>query len=143
MKKAFIAFCLLIASMSTVMAQAPAKRPALPANLTKYVDQYPVELMKVPAVKSRLRALLGKRYSDFVYSIDVQSPMKMQGDFLFANGCMAHACTINEAAFVIDVKNKRIHAMLYEKDKPPLYFNEDKAATPQVLIDHVAELKDS
>jgi hypothetical protein len=97
--------------------------------------------MKVPAVKARLKTLLGRRYTDFVYSIDVQSPMKMAGDFLFANGCMAHACTINEAAFVIDVKNKRIHAMLYEKDKAPLYFNEDKAPTPQILIDHAAELK--
>ena len=131
-----IAVCVGVAA-----AQTTPKRPALPANLSKYVDEYPVELMKVPAVKSRLKTLLGKRYSDFVVSIDVQSPMKMDGDFLFANGCMPHACTIMEAAFVIDVKNKRIHAVLYEKDKPPLYFNEDKAPTPQVLIDHVAELK--
>jgi hypothetical protein len=132
----------LAVSAAAVASQAPStRRPALPSNLGKYVDQYPVELMKVPAVKSRLKVLLGKRYSDFVYSIDVQSPMKMDGDLLFANGCMAHACTVNEAAFVIDLKNKRIHAVLYEKDKPPMYFNEDKAPTPQILIDHVADLK--
>jgi hypothetical protein len=53
MKKAFIAFGLLIASMSTVMAQAPAKRLALPANLAKYVDQYPVEADEGPGGKEQ------------------------------------------------------------------------------------------
>ena len=140
-----VATCLtlVVVILAAATAQTTPKRPPLPSNLAKYVDQYPVELMKVPAVKSRLKALLGKHYADFVVSIDVQSPMKMVGDFLFANGCMPHACTIMEAAFVIDVKNKRVHAVLYEKDKPPLYFSEDKAPTPQVLIDHVAELKAS
>ena len=132
---------LIVLLAAASIAQIPTKRLPLPPDLANYVDKYPVELMKVKSLKSRLQTLLGKHYSDFVVSIDVQSPLKMVGDFLFANGCMPHACTINEAAFVIDMKNKRIHAVLYEKDKPPLYFNEDKAPTPQVLIDHVAELK--
>src|SRR4030095_4971002 len=95
----FSAFFLLLFTVQA-SAQAPAKRPPLPADLAKYVDEYPVELMKVPAVKSRLKLLLGKRYADFDVSISVQAPMKMDGDFLFASGCMAHACTIMEAAFV-------------------------------------------
>ena len=133
-------FLVLFVPAAAVMAQSPAKRPPLPANLSKYVDEYPAELMKVPAVKSRLRTLLAKRYNEFVLSIAVQAPTKMDGDFLFASGCMPHACTVNEAAFVIDVKNKRVHAVIYEKNKPPLYFNEDKAPTPQPLLDFVAEL---
>jgi hypothetical protein len=143
MRRTIIILGLLLFAGVSVSAQPPAKRPDLPAKLAKYVDESPGELMNVPVVKSRLRMLLGKRYTDFVESISVQAPIRMAGGFLFASGCMAHACTIMEAAFAIDVKNKRIHAVLYEKDKPPLYFNEDKSPTPQVLIDHVAELKAS
>jgi hypothetical protein len=143
MRTKIIIFGFLVVSAATVLAQPPAKRPPLPANLAKYVGESSGALMNVPAVKSRLKTLLGKRYTDFVESTSVQAETKMVGDFLLASGCMAHACTIMEAAFAIDMKNKRIHAVLYEKDKPPLYFNEDRAPTPQVLIDHVAELKDS
>jgi hypothetical protein len=58
-----------------------------------------------------------------------------------ASGCLAHACTINEAAFVIDLKNKRIHAVIYDVDKPAQYFNEDKAPTPQILLDWIKEFE--
>ena len=130
---------LLSVSVPAASGQSAAKRPVLPINLSKYIDEYPAALMKVPAVKARLRALLGKRYPDFVISIDVQSPMKKVGDFLFTNGCMPHACTINEAAFAIDLVNKRIHAVIYDSDRPAVYFNEDKKPTPQVLLDWLAE----
>jgi len=136
------AFGLIVVFTVFGTAQSSTKRPPLPANLAKYVGEYPADLMRVPAVKSRLKTLLGKRYADFDYSISVQDVMKLDGDFLFGSGCMAHACTLTEAAFVVDVKNKRIHAVLYDKDKPAAYFNEDKVAAPQVLIDWVAALKD-
>lgn len=124
------------------MAQTTVKRPALPGNLTTYIGEYPATLMKVAPVKSRLRTLLGKRYSDFNLSIDVQSVITRDGDFLLASGCMAHACTINEAAFAIDLKNKRIHAVIYEKDAAAKFFNEDKAATPQILLEWVKSLSE-
>jgi hypothetical protein len=95
--------------------------------------------MKVPAVKARLKTLLGKRYADFDISIAVQSPMTKVGDFLLASGCMPHACTITEAAFAIDLVNKRIHAVIYDKDKPTTYFNEDKKPTPQILKDWISD----
>jgi hypothetical protein len=91
--------------------------------------------MLVPAVKARLRALLGRRYSEFAQSIDVQAPMTKVGDFLLGSGCLPHSCTINEAAFAIDMVNKRVHAAIFDKDKPTAYFNEDKKPTPQVLLD--------
>ena len=141
MKKLFILLSLMLILSVSATAQTAVKRPALPGNLAIYVDEYPVKLMKVASVKSRLKVLLGKRYSDFVLSIQVQAPMTIVGDFLLASGCMPHVCTINEAAFAIDLKNKRIHAAIYEKDEPTRYFNEDKAPTPKVLLDWVEELK--
>jgi hypothetical protein len=141
MKKLCILLSLTTILSLSAMAQSSAKRPALPSNLAKYINEYPVTLMKVASVKKRLKTLLGKRYSDFVISIQVQSPTTKVGDFLLARGCMPHVCTINEAAFVIDMKNKRIHAAIYEKDTPTKFFNEDKTPTPQILYDWVEELK--
>jgi hypothetical protein len=141
MKKLFVLLSLMLILSVSATAQTAAKRPALPSDLTRYIDEYPVTLMKVASVKSRLKTLLGRRYSDFVISIQVQAPMTKVGDFLLASGCMPHVCTINEAAFAIDLKIKRIHAAIYEKDRPTKYFNEDKAPTPQVLLDWVGELE--
>ncbi|MBX7171182.1 MAG: hypothetical protein K1X72_09500 [Pyrinomonadaceae bacterium] len=131
--------CILICLSLCFSVNAQAKKPALPGNLTKYVNEYPDKLMKVTAVKTRLKTLLGKKYSIFDLSIAVQEPMTQVGDFILASGCMAHACTINEAAFAIDLTNKRIHAVIYEINKPAKYFNEDNAATPQVLLNWVKD----
>lgn len=142
MKKLFILLGLTMILTSAGMAQTVAK-PALPGNLIKYEGQYPADLMKVTPVKARLKTLLGKRYRDFEVSISVQGAITKVGDFLFSSGCQPHACTISEAAFVIDLKNKRIHVAIYENDVPTKFFNEDKAPTPQVLLDWVEELKNS
>lgn len=139
MRKISAIFLITLAFCFTASAQA--KKPALPSNLAKYVDEYPEKIIKVAAVKSRLKTLLGKNYSKFDSYITVQSPMKQVGDFLFASGCLPHSCTISEAAFVINMKNKRFHAVIYEVNKTPKYFNEDKTETPQVLLDWVKEFE--
>ncbi|HRH44753.1 MAG TPA: hypothetical protein PKY82_24155 [Pyrinomonadaceae bacterium] len=138
--KLIFTFCIFaFALCSTTTAQT--NKPALPGNLVKYINEYPVKLMKVPAIKTRLKTLLGKNYSTFESYITVQSPMTRVGDFLFASGCLPHSCTINEAAFAIDLKNKRIHAVIYEQNITPKFFNEDKTETPKVLLDWIKELK--
>jgi hypothetical protein len=138
-KQILIIFLITLALCLTAKAQA--KKPALPNNLARYVDEYPVELMKVRTFKTRLKTLLGKKYSTFDEYITVQAPIKQVGDFLLASGCLPHSCTISEAAFAVDLKNKRIHAVIYEQNMPAKYYNEDKAQTPEVLINWVNELK--
>ena len=142
MRRVSIAVMLLLVGATMAAGQNAPKRPALPADLEKYVGEYPADLMKVGSVKSRLRTLLGKSYPDFVVSIDVQGAMTREGNFLLASGCMPHACTINEAAFAIDLKNRRLHAVIYEKDSPAKFFNEDKVSTPEVLVNWVKALNE-
>lgn len=103
-KTLFVVVGVLIISTIPAMAQPATRRPALPRNLDAYVGEYPDKLMRVTSVKSRLKTLLGKRYTDFDTSISVQHLIEKNGDFLIASGCMPHACTVNEAAFVIDLK---------------------------------------
>lgn len=140
MKKLFILLGLTIIVSVSAMAQTSTKRPALPGNLARCLNEYPVELMKVASIKSRLKTLLGKHYADFEESISVQHEITKGGDFLLASGCMAHLCDSNGAAFVIDLENKRIHAVIYEEGEAPQFFNEDKVPTPQILLDWVDEL---
>lgn len=139
MKQIFAILLITIAFCFSATAQA--KKPALPTNLAKYVNKYPDDLLKVVSVKTRLKILLGKKYSTFDQYIATQMPMTQVGDFLMGTGCLPHSCTISEAAFVIDTKNKRIHAVIYDKGKQPKYYNEDNASTPQALIDWVEDLK--
>ena len=139
MKQIFAILFMTLAFCFSVSAQA--KKPALPTNLVKYVDKYPDDLLKVASVKTRLKTLLGKKYSTFDQYIATQMPLKMVGDFLVGSGCLPHSCTISEAAFAIDVKNKRIHAVIYNQNIAPKYYNEDNASTPQALIDWVEDLK--
>ncbi len=54
MTRTIIILGLLFISGAAVSAQPPAKRPALPADLAKSVDESSGTLMNVPAVKSRL-----------------------------------------------------------------------------------------
>src|SRR5687768_8861112 len=113
-------------AVGAATVQAAAKRPALPDNLATFVGQYPAKLMKVPSVSRRLKALLSKSYPDFADSISVQHEITKDGDFLLASGCMQHMCDSNGAVFVIDLKNKRIHAAIFDAEAIPQFFNEDK-----------------
>ena len=121
------------------VAQTVAKRPALPSNLESFVGEYPAKLMKIPSVSGRLKTLLGKSYADFADSISVQHEVTKDGDFLLASGCMQHMCDSNGAAFVIDLKNRRIHAAIYDEEADPQFFNEDKVPPPRILLDWMAE----
>jgi hypothetical protein len=137
--KKLLAVCFI--TMAVCLAANAQSKPSLPNNLTKYVGKYPDDLMKVASVKNRLKTLLGKNYSKFYSYINVQSPMSKSGDFIFGSGCLPHSCTISEAAFAIDVKNKRVHAVIYSQNVKPKYFNEDNSETPQVILDWVKDLQ--
>src|SRR5580765_6245607 len=76
---AFLGLALIL--LFPVAAQAQ-KRPDLPAKLDAYEGQYPDRFMKLPAVRARLRALLGSYYADFIERTGVQGEFERHGDFL-------------------------------------------------------------
>jgi hypothetical protein len=72
--------------------------------LESYVGKYPSEMFrKVPALKARLRSLLGTNYRAFFERLQVEMPITRDGDALVARGCKAHQCTIEEAILVVDL----------------------------------------
>jgi hypothetical protein len=109
------------------------RRPALPSDIAIMAGQDSDELLKSPAIKTRMKKLLGKRYDSFMESFETLAPITKNGDFLFSSGCLIHACTHLESAIAIDVLNNTLHAAIFRQNKKTKHFNEDGKATPEVI----------
>lgn len=142
MKLAFVLVVLVIAvtAAASSVANAQINKPALPANLDKYVGKYPDGFLNLPAVKTRLRKLLGTRYSAFVTSFAVQMPFQKVGGFLFTTGCQAHSCSLSESAIAVDIASKTIHVGIYRQSTKGKFYNEGGTATPRPIADWADEL---
>ena len=82
-------------------------------DLSRYAGKYPSELFrKEPALKTRLRALLGTNYRSFFDRLQTEGPIENDGGVLIVRGCMAHECTIEEAVLAIDLANDTLHCAI-------------------------------
>jgi len=119
--------------------QGKSKRPPLSKTIVNFDEgkyPYPMDLLKVPVVKKRLRTLLGKKYDGFMEAIRVQQePLEKKGDFIVGSGCADGLCTIYEAVFVIDAANNSIHCGIFHSGEKPKYrfYSETPKAMPAVL----------
>jgi hypothetical protein len=83
------------------------------ANLVAYIGKYPSDLFRrVPAIKTRLRQLLGASYKAFTDRMQVEAPFENDRDVLVTRGCMAHSCTIEEAILAIDMNDGSVYVAL-------------------------------
>jgi hypothetical protein len=84
--------------------------PALEGKYSNYItDPSMSDLMP--------RSLKGANRADFVERLDVVGPIVFDGQYYFGEGCKAHECTSNEAAWVIDKMTSRGTAVIM-KDFP-------------------------
>lgn len=106
------------------------------AYLRKLAGQYPFDakLVEKGALKGRLEKLLGGRMTELTGCLQTSPPIEIKGDILFAEGCMAHACSINEAAVCVDLKQGSVHACILN-DGTVTCFSESGTTKPQALID--------
>jgi len=135
--KKFI-FCFLIVAICglcvTAQTNRKYKNDELPADISKMTDADSMELLNNPAIKMRLKRLLGKKnYDSFLESFETVTPVEKKGVFLFASGCLIHACTQVESAIAVDLVNKTIHAAIYRRGEKTKFFNENGRATPKVI----------
>jgi hypothetical protein len=86
-------------------------------DLTRYVGKYPSELFRrEPALKSRLRALLGANYQLFFDRLQTEMPVENDGGVLIIHGCMAHQCTIEDSILAIDLSADKLHVAIKSAD---------------------------
>src|SRR2546423_1918528 len=102
--------------------------------LEKYVGKYPSELFRgVPAVKSRLRDLLGSSYQAFFDRMQVETPIEKDDDALVMRGCMAHLCTIEEAILVLELYDGRPAAAIRIDGRFSKTFPANRLILPEAL----------
>lgn len=136
MKKIIFSFLILLIFNLCVFAQTNIKhkKSGLPANIGKLNGADSDRLLNNAAIKIRLKKLLGKKnYAAFLESFETLTPIVKKGAFLFASGCLIHACTHLESAIAVDLVNKTIHAAIYRQNERTKYFNEKGRRTPRAI----------
>lgn len=105
-------------------------------GLESYVGKYPSELLKgEPAIRRRLRTLLGANYAFFMDRLQTEMPIESDDGALVARGCMAHSCGIEESVMVIKLDDGKIHCAILSAKYGGKFrvFSEDKAHVPPAL----------
>src|SRR5918911_3347525 len=136
MKRTASLFLIILVSCYSATAQrAKTRRPALPSDIAAAAGQDSDSLLKNPAIKTRMKGLLGKQYDSFMESFETLTPVTKEGNFLFSSGCLIHACTHLESAIAVDLVNRTIHVAIFRQDEKTRYFNEGGRVTPKVIKD--------
>ena len=120
----------------TVIVEALPRGQSTPAdaNLESYVGKYPSELFRrVPAIKTRLRQLLGASYEAFMERMQVQVPFEKHDEVIITTGCMAHSCTIEEAILAIDLNDGKPYVALRMDSRIARTFPANRALLPEAL----------
>ena len=101
-------------------------------DYSRYVGKYPSDMFKKePALKTKLRTLLGASYKDFFDRMQTQVPIEKDGDAIVARGCAAHECTVEEAILVI--QNGTLYVALRMESKFSKTFPADRSKLPEAL----------
>ncbi|GIK21412.1 MAG: hypothetical protein BroJett005_08260 [Ignavibacteriota bacterium] len=103
--------------------------------LLKYSGKYEFEtkLFDNEPLKSRLKKTLGSDYDYFVGCCNVQSPIKIESEIVFIEGCQAHNCPGVFYVVYIDINSDKIFAGLYDEGKVSIY-SESNANFPKWLL---------
>ncbi|HEY0375951.1 MAG TPA: hypothetical protein VGC87_03250 [Pyrinomonadaceae bacterium] len=132
-KQAFALLLTLVACFPAAAQTAKSKRAALPPGIAATAGQDSDDLLKNPAIQTRMRKLMGNQYASFMESFETLSPVAKRGNFLFSSGCLIHACTHLESAVAIDLANSTVHAAIFRQGEKTRYFNEGGRRTPKVI----------
>jgi len=108
-------------------------------RFTKYVNQYPNDLLKgEPDVKQRLQTLLGANYPSFIGRLQTQLPIENVKGILIARGCKAHECGSEEAILLITLSDGKLHVAIHsEHSREEIRkFSEDLAHFPDAALQY-------
>lgn len=125
-------FGLIVSAIVVCALFANASTRSAATDYSKYVGKYPSEMFaKEPALKTKLRTLLGTSYKAFFDRMQTEMPIEKDGDAVVARGCMAHSCTIEEAILVI--QNQTPYVALKMNSKFSKTFPADRSKLPEAL----------
>ena len=99
-------------------AATPARAPI---SLMSLVGKHPATALQDTDVKMRLRRLLGDDFRKLSDRIDVATEIERSGTTIFGAGCMAHRCSIEEAAYAINVETGAAYAGILSGNSLKVY----------------------
>ena len=139
-RTASLLLVIFVPCFSATAQTARTRRAALPSDIAAVAGRDSDSLLKNPAIRARMKKLLGNKYGSFMESFETLNPVTRQGNYLFSSGCLIHACTHLESAIAVDLANKTIHAAIFRQNEKTRYFNEGGKATPKVIRDWASNL---
>jgi hypothetical protein len=122
----------LLESFAEISASKPKR------NLSMYIEKHepPREMLDAePDLESRLRRLLSVDWDAFMERFGVQGEVRELGGFLVGGGCRPHACGSEEAVFLINLTDGKIHCAIRSDDyKGVKTFSEDPTHFPEAVL---------
>jgi hypothetical protein len=107
-----------------------------PQDLQAYVGKYPSALLKgVPSMRTRLRNVLGSKYTFFMGRMQTEMPIEYVEGCLVGVGCLAHSCGSEDAVMVINLADGKLHCAIRSDKFNGGYriYSEDKQNIPHAL----------
>ena len=128
-------------------AEAVLREPDVPFGPIKtrfdtYRNKYPSDLfMAEPSVKRRIEDLLGANYNFFMERMQTETEFTIFKGVLFAVGCKAHGCTVEEAFLLITLSDGTLHCAIHSDSYGGKLktFSEDPAHFPSAALDYAIE----
>ena len=112
--------------------------PALSVTLKKFVGKYPyeVKLLDNPALKDRLKKLLGPDFAAMKANWNVETPIEIENGIFMASGCEQHNCGDNRYVMFVDLEKDNIN-VLHIENGTQTYAEHGKIALPKKFDDEV------
>jgi hypothetical protein len=122
-------------------ANAAATTASNLAYLLKLKGQYPFDakVLETDPLKSRLKAALKGDFKLLTERLQTSDPIEVQGDIFFTAGCMPHACSVEECAIAVDVKNDNVFVAILQDGKISERPEKANTTAPEVFKKWVAE----
>lgn len=119
-----------------------ATRPESPdVDPLALVGKLPTVLLQTPWARVALNDLLGEDLPELESRMGVTSEMQRHGDLVIATGCMAHLCTMEEMALVIEIPTAQIHVAILTCPQRIKVYSPKGTRPPAKLESMVAEMR--
>ncbi len=94
---------------------------------------YQVYLFDNVIIQQRLKNLIDDRYSFFIETWAVETPIQIYNNIFIAEGCQAHNCNMTNFIIVIDLSKNIMSVGIREKGKVELYSEKESVFSEDLL----------
>lgn len=103
-------------------------------GLSKYVGEFPTNILNDPSIKNKFEMLLGSKYEHFIQNLGVGDSLRKDGSYYIGYGIAPHSGGYEEAIFAINEDLSSMFVIiLTEGENIQSYKSEDAGDMPEIL----------